>query len=258
MRWLRSGAVLLCCAGGAVAQAQTAVASQAAPVVVSGTVPDEATRASLLARLREVYGAQRVVDQLALGSVVAPPQWSQHVQKIITPALQQVRHGQLQVHGQNVELRGEVGNELQRQQLASAMAEALHATYRVRNGLRVAASEQAQVDRVLGQRTIEFEPGSAVLRAEGVRILDEMAAALLRLPGRRVELIGHTDALGDRAANVSLSVARAQAVKSHLVARGVPGERLATSGVGPDQPVSDNTTEAGRARNRRIEFRVGS
>ena len=77
-------------------------------------------------------------------------------------------------------------------------------------------------------------------------------------PGRRVEVIGHTDALGNRPGNISLSLARAQAVKAYLVGKGLPPERLQTSGMGPDQPVAGNDTEAGRARNRRIEFRVGA
>jgi OOP family OmpA-OmpF porin len=57
---------------------------------------------------------------------------------------------------------------------------------------------------------------------------------------------------------VSLSLARAQAVKGYLVSKGLPADSLSTSGLGPDQPVASNATEEGRARNRRIEFRVGS
>jgi OOP family OmpA-OmpF porin len=71
-------------------------------------------------------------------------------------------------------------------------------------------------------------------------------------------VIGHTDAQGARAANVSLSLARAESVKVYLVGKGLSADRLATSGMGPDQPVASNANEAGRARNRRIEFRVGS
>lgn len=227
-------------------------------VVVAGTVPDEATRVAVITRLRELYGAERVVDQLALGSVVAPPQWSQHVQKLLSPSLKQVSHGQLSVQGQTVDLKGEVGNEALRQQLASEMAQSLNPTYTVRNGLRVAVQEQAVVDQALANRIVEFEPGSAVLRPAGLLILDEMAAALARLPGRRFEVIGHTDAQGSHASNVSLSLARAQAVKGYLVSKGLPADSLSTSGLGPDQPVASNATEEGRARNRRIEFRVGS
>ncbi len=226
-------------------------------VVVAGTVPDEATRVAVISRLRELYGAERVVDQLSLGSVVAPPQWAEHLQKLLSPSLKQVSHGQLSVQGQTVDLKGEVSNESVRQQLASEMAQSLNPTYTVRNGLRVAVQEQAVVDQALANRIVEFEPGSAVLRPAGLLILDEMAAAMARLQGRRFEIIGHTDAQGNHASNVSLSLARAQTVKTYLVSKGLRAETLSTSGLGPDQPVGDNTTEQGRARNRRIEFRVG-
>lgn len=227
-------------------------------VVVAGTVPDEATRAAVIGRLRELYGAERVVDQLTLGAVVAPPQWNQYLQKLLSPSLKQVSHGQLSVQGNTVDIKGEVGNEATRQQIASDMAQSLNPTYMVRNGLRVAVQEQAVVDQALANRIVEFEPGSAVLRPAGTLILDEMAAAMSKLKDRRFEVIGHTDASGSRAGNVSLSLARAQAVKAYLVGKGLAAERLATSGMGPDQPVARNDSEEGRARNRRIEFRVGS
>lgn len=254
----------LCAAwNGASAQSAQSVqfpqsAEVAGKVVVAGVVPDEATRVAVVSRLRELYGAERVVDQLTLGSVVAPPQWGQHVHKLLSPSLKQVSHGQLSVQGQTIELKGEVGNEAQRQQIVSDMAQSLNPTYSVRNGLRVAVREQAVVDQALANRIVEFEPGSAVLRPEGQLILNEMATALAQLRGRRIELIGHTDSLGGRPANISLSLARAQAVKAHLVARGLPADSLSTSGMGPDQPLGSNATEEGRARNRRIEFRVGS
>ena len=96
------------------------------------------------------------------------------------------------------------------------------------------------------------------MRPGGQQILNEMATVLLQLRGRRVALIGHTDALGPRPGNVSLSLARAQAARAHLVSRGVAPDSLSASGMGPDQPLATNATEEGRARNRRIEFRVGS
>lgn len=236
----------------------SAGAARSAPVVVAGTVPDEATRAAVIGRLRELYGADRVVDQLSLGAVVAPPQWRDHVNKLLSPALKQVSHGQLAIQGQTVEIRGEVPNEALRQQLASDMAQSLNPTYTVRNGLRVAVQDQTVVDQALANRIVEFEPGSAVLRPASLPLLDEMAAVMARLKERRFEVIGHTDGDGARAANVSLSLARAQAVKTYLTGKGLPADRIAISGMGPDQPVASNATEAGRARNRRIEFRVGS
>lgn len=240
------------------AQSGAATVTGQGQVVVSGTVPDEATRVAILNRVREIYGSERVVDQLALGAVVAPPQWSQYVHRLLGPQLKQVSHGQLSVQGQTVDIKGEVVNEVTRQEVASQVATALNPTYTVRNGLRVATSEQAVVDQTVANRIVEFEPGSAVLRPESTVILDELASTLKRLGERRVEVIGHTDAQGSRSSNVALSLARAQAVKSYLVNQGLGTERIATSGMGPDQPVADNSTEAGRARNRRIEFRVGA
>jgi OOP family OmpA-OmpF porin len=242
------------------AQTSAAPAQMTGPnqVVVAGTVPDEATRIAVITRMRELYGADRVVDQLALGAVVAPPQWQQYVQKLLSPSIKQVSHGQLSIQGSTVDIKGEVSNEAVRQQIASDMASSLNPTYTVRNALRVAVQEQAVVDQALANRIVEFEPGSAVLRPAALPILDEMASAMTRLKGRKFEVIGHTDAMGARAGNVSLSLARAQAVKTYLIGKGLPAESLATSGMGPDQPVASNATDEGRARNRRIEFRVGS
>lgn len=256
--WALAQSPTVASAAQAAAPPAAATVLGAGQVVVSGTVPDEATRVAILNRARELYGSDRVVDRLVLGAVVAPPQWSQYVHKLLSPHLKQVRHGQLTVQGQTIELKGEVPNEAVRQEVASQVASSLNPTYTVRNGLRVAVREQAVVDQTLANRIIEFEPGSAVLRPEGALILDELARTLLSMGERRLEVIGHTDAQGSRASNVALSLARAQAVKSYLVNRGLVAERIATSGMGPDQPVADNTSEAGRARNRRIEFRVGA
>lgn len=245
---------LLCLLGLASAFAQTGATPN--QVVVAGTVPDEATRNAILAKAREVYGAERVVDQLGVGSVVAPPNWSSYVQKLVSPQLKLVSHGQLAINGNNIELKGEVANESQRQQLAADMATSLNPTYAVRNALRVAAQEQTAVDATLANRIIEFEAGSSVLRPAGRGILDEIATTLLKLGNKKVEVIGHTDAQGARDTNVVLSLARADAVRSYLASKGVAPSLISTSGSGPDRPVAANDTPEGRARNRRIEFRI--
>lgn len=227
-------------------------------IVASGTVPDEATKAAVLARLREVYGSERVRDQIAVGSVIAPANWTGHVQRLIDPSLKQITRGQLQIDGNRVALQGEVSSDASRAQLARDAQARLNPTYTIDNALRVAVDDQAVLDQTLANRIIEFAPASAQLLPAGQAILDEMAAVLAKLPGRRVEVIGHTDALGARDANVALSLARADAVKSHLQARGLSPEVIGISGAGPDRPIASNATEDGRARNRRIEFRVSS
>ncbi len=242
------------------AQAQTAIPPTATPqpgqVLVSGTVPDEASKASVLAKLRELYGADKVVDQIAVGQVALPANWNGYVQKLLTPNLKQISRGQLTIDGSVVSVRGEVANESQRQKIASDIATSLNPTYTVNNGLRVSAAEQNILDSTLANRIIEFESGKATLTPSGRAILDEMSVAMQKLKDRKVEVIGHTDNQGLHTSNQNLSQARAEAVKFYLGSKGINGDLLTASGQGSDRPIASNDSAEGRARNRRIEFRM--
>ena len=239
------------------AAASTAAATAAGKVVVGGVVPDEATRAAILSRVRELYGADRVVDQLGVDRLAAPPNWAQQVRRVLEPGLKQVTQGQLRIRGNVVELNGTVESEAVRQQLLGQMATQLNnPTYTVRDGLRVGAPSQQLLDAALANRTIAFEIGNATLTAAGTKVLDDLVPVLRRFSGRRFEIVGHTDDSGLRESNLVLSAARAEAVKSYLSAKGVPGGDIVTSGAGPDRPIAANNSADGRARNRRIEFRV--
>lgn len=226
------------------------------PVVVSGTVPDEITHAKLIARVRELYGADKVIDQLVIGKVTMPPNWVEHLSRLLDPALRQISHGQLKIEGNLVSVRGEVANEAQRQQITSDMATRLNPTYTIHNGLHVTVQDQSLIDNALANHNIEFEIGSANLTATGKSILNPIASAMIKLEDKHVDITGYTDDHGLRASNISLSQARADAVKAYLVSQNVQPERINTYGVGPDRPVASNDTADGRSRNRRIEFRV--
>jgi len=261
MTVLRPVAVLtLMCAAAMTTNTAMAAAPRepAAPgkVVVAGVVPDEATRQGILAKTREIYGADRVVDQIGVSNLVAPPNWTQNVQKLITADLKHVVRGQLKISGNVIDLTGEVENEATRQQVVSQMSAQLNPTYTVRNGLRVSAAGQDVVDAALANRIIEFEAGNATLTPGGIQVLDQLVPVLQKLPGRKFEVIGHTDAQGGRSHNIALSAARADSVKAYLATKGIAADLVQTSGVGPDRPVASNDTAEGRARNRRIELRV--
>ncbi len=227
-------------------------------VVISGAVPDEATKASVLSRMRELYGADLVVDQITVGGVVTPANWSTDVRKALGYHIKSISRGQVNIDGTMVTLKGEVNSEATRQQVASDFATALNANYTIRNALRVSASEQSTIDDLLANRTVEFESGSAVLTPAGQAILDEVIVVIKKMPGRKIDIIGHTDSDGARSTNIALSLSRAEAVKLYLRDHGIDPQTLQASGLGPDRPLASNATSAGRARNRRIEFRVGS
>jgi outer membrane protein OmpA-like peptidoglycan-associated protein len=101
---------------------------------------------------------------------------------------------------------------------------------------------------------VTFDVGKATLRPESKAILDRVAASLGANPTVRVEVGGHTSSTGPRAVNLRLSQARADAVRTYLISRGVPASRLTAKGYGPDKPVADNGSAAGRAANRRVEL----
>ena len=252
MRQLALFLFMFACAGTASAQT---TAPQPGQVLVTGTVADEASKASVLAKLREVYG-DLVVDQITVGAVSTPANWNAYVQKLITPELKQITRGQLKIDGSTISLKGEVANEAQRQKIASNVATSLNPTYTVNNGLRVSAADQGVLDGTLANRTIDFQSGKAELTASGKAILDEMTAAMLKLKERKVDIIGHTDNQGLRATNQGLSQARAEAVKAYLASHGIKSELMTASGQGADRPVASNDSTEGRARNRRIEFRL--
>jgi outer membrane protein OmpA-like peptidoglycan-associated protein len=99
---------------------------------------------------------------------------------------------------------------------------------------------------------ISFAVGRADLRPDLLPVLDKFAAGLDA--SMSVHVIGHTDNTGSDAINNPLSVDRASSVRSYLVSRGVPATRVSIEGRGERQPIADNNTEQGRARNRRVEI----
>lgn len=255
------GATLILAAPAAIAAtnapAQASSASaQAEPVVVSGTVPDHATEAAILARLRKLYGADHVVNKLQVGSVVTPANWGEYVKSMINPDLKLLSHGKVEVHGNTVTVSGNVPNEAQRQKLLSGLANNFDSHYSISQHLKIHQSRQAVLDKTLANRTIEFKSGSAILTSNGAGILDQMAAAIHKLDDPFILIVGNTDNVGGSASNMSLSIARAQAVKQYLIQKGIPAANLAASGQGEDNPIASNDTPEGRARNRRIEFKI--
>jgi outer membrane protein OmpA-like peptidoglycan-associated protein len=116
--------------------------------------------------------------------------------------------------------------------------------------------EKLKKETVLVLRGINFASGSAVIPPDQYPILDKVVETLKANAGVRVEVGGHTDAVGGDAYNQGLSERRAQSVRNYLIQSGIDAARLEARGYGEYQPVASNTTRDGRALNRRIEFKV--
>jgi outer membrane protein OmpA-like peptidoglycan-associated protein len=104
---------------------------------------------------------------------------------------------------------------------------------------------------------ISFDTGRADIKPNMRPILDQFANGLSNQPNTEIRIIGHTDNTGSDAVNDPLSVQRAQAARQYLAARGVDPNRIVIAGRGEREPIADNSTEAGRAQNRRVEIYLG-
>ncbi|MFZ6657359.1 outer membrane protein OmpA [Undibacterium sp. TJN19] len=101
-----------------------------------------------------------------------------------------------------------------------------------------------------------FDFDKAVLKPEAKVKLDDMASKLKSINLEVVIAVGHTDSVGTEEYNQKLSIRRAEAVKAYLVSKGIEANRVYTEGKGKKQPVADNKTADGRAKNRRVEIEV--
>jgi len=104
---------------------------------------------------------------------------------------------------------------------------------------------------------IQFETGSAVIKSESYEALNEILKSSVVAEGLKVGVYGHTDNTGNADANQKLSEARANSVKNYLVSKGLLSKRIEVKGFGQDQPIADNTSAAGKAKNRRVQIVLG-
>lgn len=121
----------------------------------------------------------------------------------------------------------------------------------------------AQVERVgdgikvtMNESIVNFAFDSSELSATAKTNLDKLATVLIENPDTNINIYGYTDSKGSDDYNLKLSDRRAAAVKSYLAAKGVSNARMFTMGMGEQNPVATNDTDAGRAQNRRVEFAI--
>lgn len=121
----------------------------------------------------------------------------------------------------------------------------------------------AEVERVgdgikitLSESIVNFAFDSSDLTAAAKTNLDKLAQVLVNNPDTNINIYGHTDSKGSDSYNMSLSERRANSVKAYLMGKGIASSRLYAKGEGENMPVASNDTDAGRAKNRRVEFAI--
>lgn len=173
-------------------------------------------------------------------------------------ALLQVNEGRLGFDGTRWWFRGMVENAEARDAISSSLAalrggEEWSVLVGVLAPIDICRERVTALERL---NAITFQSGSATLTETSLPILDELAVDLNICPEASVHVEGHTDSDGAEDLNLALSVSRAESVVEALIARGVALERLYAEGFGESQPIAENDTREGKARNRRIVFSI--
>lgn len=234
-----------------------------------GRVPDQLTGTVLGTYAAALFGAGSVDAELAptAGDEAAPLDWARSAMAA-ADALAEVPQGTAEVTEDAVRVTGRVEAPEEAGRLTRALRAKLPPGVRVSTEFAVAVPDVVAavtlsaercaylMTRVAAERQILFASGSVEIDEGSLPGLATIAGLFERCPDAEIEVSGYTDSKGDERMNLDLSQARAEAVMTDLLDRGVPLRRLRARGFGEADPVASNETEAGRASNRRIEFRA--
>ena len=234
-----------------------------------GRVPDELTRTVLTTYAAALFGADRVESEFT-GTPAdrgVPADWVQ-IAMAAADTLSEISSGTAEVTAEAVRLTGtlevpERAGVLTRELAGKLMPGVqLSTRFSVKPPDLVATLTLSPercahlMTRLAAERQILFPSGSAEIDAESRPGLAKIASLFERCPDAEIEVMGFTDSEGPEDYNLELSQARAESVMQALLDAGVPLRRLRARGFGEADPIASNETEAGRARNRRIEFRA--
>jgi outer membrane protein OmpA-like peptidoglycan-associated protein/uncharacterized membrane protein len=244
-----------------------AVNDGAGTLTLDGDIPDENVRPRLTDAAQQLFPKAKVVDQMKVVAAPADP-WS----AVALHGLQnlaRLTRGEAALTGKNLTVSGLAENEDTATIVRKAVATGVAEGYTGKDAIEVANRRQitiepiAEADRCQDMMratatagTINFARAKADLTSDSTQTLKELAQIANACPQFKIEISGHTDAEGTDERNQRLSDRRARAVADFLARNGVDPKRLSAVGYGATQPIADNATEAGRAKNRRIEFKV--
>lgn len=231
-------------------------------LTLGGVVPDDRVRQALLSDAAKSFFGERVVDRMKV-LPGAPDGFGTAASRLLAQ-LARLKAGEAVISDSDVSLKGEALYPRAAEQIKSTLSGLLPKSYKAQASLGVAPAEaaidaagcQQAFNALLAKGNVYFDTGQATIDEVSAGIIDRLAAVGLRCPDSNIEVSGHTDSTGSDEINNDLSRRRAQAVTDRLLAAGLDASRVAAAGYGSTQPVAPNDTEEGRARNRRIEFRV--
>jgi OOP family OmpA-OmpF porin len=223
-------------------------------ITLSGDVVDEKAKLSLITPAKLLWGENNVVDQLNI-KPDAPRFWWNVKPFDVLSKLKAVPDFKLKLSDNLISGNATVGSEGIKDQLLAGLKNWFSSNAKSDVTVNVnTALGQDQVDpKTLLNLPIEYATGASEV-PEIIKPLLLQIAQILKDDPRSIVINGHTDNTGVAQDNKVLSLARAEKIKAYLVSQGVDTSRINTAGFGDEKPVADNNSDAGKAKNRRIEF----
>ena len=260
-------------------------------LILRGTLPSETSKAAILQRAQELYGATpgNVVDELAVDPRVGPITWADNVSQVLPVLGHMTERGSIIIDGRTIVVSGQVGGNRAKATVLRDIAPLTQAGLELEDRILAGPSSkvpsqkapllkapsvqanpslaapslaeipspllQKKLDEILARSSIEFESNSTTMTPRSFATLDQLIDQLRHTPRMAIEIGGHTDKYGEPDYNLQLSQRRANAVRRYFTKHGLPKQFTAV-GYGASRPLSVAKNRAGLQRNRRIELRV--
>ncbi len=207
----------------------------------------------------QLYGKENVSGDIQLGAG-APNNWADLLQSTLL-SLSTMEQGIVDITNHAIHVSGKATTTATKQNIQQDLA--AYTQFNYQSSMNIIAADAADLvcqqrfTKLLKSRNIQFQTGETTIASTSFPLLKKLSNTAALCSKSKITIVGHTDNEGSNASNIKLSEKRAQAVVAWLFQQGIEMQRLSAVGHGAKNPVADNDTEQGRARNRRIEFIVG-
>jgi len=224
---------------------------------LKGYMPSKERKEILLTKLFNFYG-EHVVDEIDIGAG-EPKAWDAFI-FTVSKEMQKFDLSSVNISDNVLHVSGKIETEEERMEVEKSLNRFNNKGYSIHCHM-VALDASARIcqekfNKLLAQDNIEFQSNKSIIKASNNKLLEELSDISGLCPNVNIEIIGYTDSLGNNIKNNKLSLSRAKSVVAKLFVLGIPLERLVAKGMGEKNPIQSNETEEGRAKNRRIEFKV--
>lgn len=231
-------------------------------LTLDGILPDQTAIDSLILLAENIWGKGKVLNKLTISPDVQKPAWLSSLPGLLNFLKLNLPDGEIAIHQQEITLNGSLKQPALKAELEKLLTTIFGPSYQINNLMTDitppptdATKIKADFESLLVQAIVYFDWDKADLLSEYQPKLNQVANELGKNPFK-IELQGFADASGSDNYNLKLSERRARSVQNYLLQKGVSSNLLQVMAFGESRPVGDNSTEAGRQKNRRVELKI--